>query len=119
MGTDGTPLGAMFVFGLTLGVEAVPGDEMPKEFTLAQNYPNPFNPATTIEFSVPKNEFVSLKLYDLLGKEVSTLVSENLNAGVYRKRFDAGQYASSSSGVYFYKLSAGSFVGVKKMLVIK
>ncbi len=72
-------------------------------FSLSQNYPNPFNPSTTIEFSIPKYSFVTLKVYDLLGREIEQLVNENLNGGQYSVRFDASNYPS---GVYFYKLTS-------------
>ena len=72
-------------------------------FSLKQNYPNPFNPSTTIEFSIPKYSFVTLKVYDLLGREIEQLVNENLNGGKYSVRFDASNYPS---GVYLYKLTS-------------
>jgi len=85
-------------------------------FNLSQNYPNPFNPSTTISFSIPSNEKVSLKIYDVLGKEVATIINENMEAGNYKKEWNAGSF---SSGVYFYKLQAGNFVETKKMCLIK
>ncbi len=90
--------------------------ELPIEFGLKQNYPNPFNPSTIIGFSVPTGSFISLKVYDLLGKEVSTLVSKFLTPGMYEVNFDAGNLAS---GVYFYQLNAGEFVQTKKLLLQK
>jgi hypothetical protein len=99
--------------------------ETPKEFSLEQNYPNPFNPSTRIEFIVPANviesetkkfQLVTLKVYDVLGNEIATLVNEEKPAGSYDVKFDASQL---SSGIYFYKLKAGSFVGTKKMLLLK
>ncbi len=116
MGTNNTSLGAMFIFGLTLGVEPIRGGELPNGFSLSQNYPNPFNPSTTIEFAIPKNDFVTLKVYDLLGREVNTLVSENLDAGSYKVRFDGALHAS---GVYLYKLKAGSLSMIKKLSLVK
>jgi hypothetical protein len=89
---------------------------MPSTYLLQQNYPNPFNPSTTISFSIPTSEFVTLKVYDILGREVTTLVSENLNAGYHSLKFDAGNF---SSGVYFYKLQAGKYSETKKMLLSK
>lgn len=89
---------------------------VPDVYVLKQNYPNPFNPSTTIEFAIPKSEFVTLTVYDLLGREVQRLVSENLNAGSYKARFDAGSLAS---GVYLYKLQAGSFVETRKLMLMK
>jgi hypothetical protein len=89
---------------------------MSNDFRLGQNYPNPFNPTTTIEFDLPKAEFVALKIYNTLGAEVTTLVSENLPAGQYRLRLDAGNLAS---GIYLYKLQAESFVQTKKMILVR
>ena len=77
--------------------------KLPNRYTLSQNYPNPFNPSTTIEFSIPKTEFVILKIYNILGKEVATLVSEKLAAGKYRYTWDASGFAS---GIYIYQLKA-------------
>ena len=90
--------------------------EQPVVFNLHQNYPNPFNPTTSIEYSVVSNEYVSLKVYDILGKEVATLVNEQKSVGSYEVKFNAGNL---SSGVYFYKLKAGSFVDIKKMMLLK
>ncbi len=87
-----------------------------KTFELEQNYPNPFNPSTTIKFQVPKNSFVSLKVYDVLGREVATLINGNKKAGQYNIKFDASKF---SSGIYFYKLQAGDFVSTKKMILLK
>jgi hypothetical protein len=90
--------------------------EMPAEFSLQQNYPNPFNPSTTIEFSLPANELVSLKVYDPLGNEIKNIVNDRLEAGKHSYRFDA---AGLSSGTYFYRLIAGGNVAVKTMAVLK
>jgi hypothetical protein len=92
------------------------GSELPKQFELGQNYPNPFNPETNIEFSVPNAGFVRLALFDILGREVSELINQDLNAGKYKYNLNAG---SLSSGVYFYRLTSGSFSEVKKMNLIK
>lgn len=89
---------------------------IPIEFNLSQNYPNPFNPVTNLEFQIPKSGFVSLKIYDLLGKEVANIVNENLNSGTYRYKFDGSNFAS---GVYFYKITVGDFSAVKRMVLIK
>ena len=83
---------------------------------LEQNYPNPFNPATTISYSIPKESQVSLKIYDVMGREVDELVSGRQTAGSYTVDFDA---ASLASGTYFYKLTAGDFISVKKMVLLK
>jgi hypothetical protein len=87
-----------------------------KNFALRQNYPNPFNPSTRIEFSVPKSTFVMVKVFNLLGEEVATLASQEVNAGRYTVDWNAG---SAPSGVYFYRLTAGSFVDTKKMMLMK
>ncbi|MBP9211505.1 MAG: T9SS type A sorting domain-containing protein [Bacteroidetes bacterium] len=89
---------------------------VPTEFSLGQNYPNPFNPSTTIQFQLPARSHVTLKVYDLLGKEVATLVQSEQAPGIHTVRFDAVRFAS---GVYYYRLTAGTFVQVKKMLVQK
>jgi hypothetical protein len=86
------------------------------EFSLAQNYPNPFNPSTNIEFEIPYYGFVTLKVYDILGHEVTTLVNEKKTPGKYKVKFNA---SGISSGVYFYQLKAGSFIQTKKMLLMR
>ncbi|MCX8056048.1 MAG: CIA30 family protein, partial [Ignavibacteria bacterium] len=91
-------------------------NEIPKEYKLTQNYPNPFNPATMIEFSIVKPEFVSLKVYNILGQEVATLVNEVKNPGTYSVRFDA---SNLSSGVYIYRLQTDSYSATKKMILQK
>ena len=91
-------------------------DNVPGVFTLDQNYPNPFNPSTTIEFTLPKSEFVELKVFNILGKEVSTLVSNKLNQGNHTYTFDGKNLAS---GVYYYQLIAGDFREVKKMILLR
>lgn len=90
--------------------------EVPGRFSLSQNYPNPFNPATTISFSIPSKSFVSLKVFDALGREISTLVSEELTAGKYAQQWNA---AGLASGIYFYRLQAGTFVETKKLLLVR
>jgi predicted GH43/DUF377 family glycosyl hydrolase len=88
----------------------------PKYYVLQQNYPNPFNPTTTIGFSIPKTEFVTLKIYNLLGQEVATLVSDKLNQGNYSYQFDGRNLAS---GVYYYQLVTGNYMEVKKMVLLR
>lgn len=87
-----------------------------EHFDLKQNYPNPFNPSTTIEYFLPKAEYVQLKVYDVLGREVATLVNERQIAGSYQVQFNA---SNLSSGMYIYKISAGSFSSARKMVVIR
>jgi len=89
---------------------------IPQEIALSQNYPNPFNPTTTIEFSIPKAEHVTLKIYNLLGQQVLTLVSDKLTPGEYKYTWDASHLAS---GVYVYKLEAGNFSNTKKLILLK
>ncbi|HSL88321.1 MAG TPA: T9SS type A sorting domain-containing protein [Ignavibacteriaceae bacterium] len=89
---------------------------LPTQFILYQNYPNPFNPATVISYQLPVNGNVTLKVYDLLGKEVAVLVDEYKPAGKYEVEFDASQI---SSGVYDYKLTAGDFTQTNKMVLIR
>lgn len=91
-------------------------DLMPTEYRLEQNYPNPFNPSTTIKFSIPGQCNVVIKVYDILGGEVTTLVNEELDAGRYEREFSA---SSLSSGVYIYRMKAGNYISTKKMLLIK
>jgi hypothetical protein len=108
--------------------------EKPSSIQLFQNYPNPFNPTTTISFRIPNFEFVNLKIFDVLGREVTTLVSNELGPGVHSVVFPAegrslpdrwqagasgGVARGLASGVYFYRLSAGGSVEVKKMLIAK
>ncbi len=88
----------------------------PIKFELYQNYPNPFNPTTTIQFDIPKASFVTLKVYNILGREVATLVNEKREAGRYEAKFKA---STLSSGVYFYRLQAGDYVSTKKFVLIK
>jgi len=90
--------------------------DVPKDFSLLQNYPNPFNPTTSISFSIPQSEFVTLKIYDVIGKEVANLVNEFKDAGNYKFNFDASKL---SSGIYLYRLHAGNFTTSKKMMLIK
>jgi hypothetical protein len=92
-------------------------NEIPKEFSLKQNYPNPFNPSTTIKFTVPNESNVFLKIFDISGREVLTLVNEKLNAGSYSLKWDASVY---SSGVYFYRMTTDAgFTETRKMILVK
>ncbi len=92
---------------------------IPLTYSLGQNYPNPFNPATTIHYTLAKSGIVTLKVYDVLGREVAQLVSEYKNAGSYTVTFDISSAKNLSSGVYFYSISAGEYQQVKKMMLIK
>ena len=86
------------------------------DFKLSQNYPNPFNPTTTIEYQIPKESFVTIKVYDALGKEIVTLVSEEKPAGIHEVNFEPKDL---TSGLYLYKIKAGSFEQTRKMLLLK
>jgi len=97
-------------------VTAVNSQDMPTRFELFDNYPNPFNPSTTIAFNLPSRSLVTLKIYDLLGREVATLVSEVLDGGKYIRQWNSKNVAS---GVYFYRIQAGDFVQTKKLLLMK
>lgn len=100
--------------GGTTGIE----DEgsVPLSFNLSQNYPNPFNPTTTIEYTIPQSRFVSLKVYDILGREVKTLVHQQELSGTYKVLFNGSELAS---GVYFYRIEAGEFISTKKLILLK
>jgi len=97
-------------------VEIENENEMPSSFLLNQNYPNPFNPSTIIKYTIPTVSLVSLKIYDILGKEIETLVNEEKSIGSYEVEFDA---ARLPSGIYFYQLKAGNFVQTMKMVFLK
>jgi hypothetical protein len=117
-GADGgQPAGSLMPWNLTvLGVGTAHGQSVPQEFSLNQNYPNPFNPSTIISYQLPSNNHVSLKVYDMIGREVATLVNEVKEAGSYEATFNASKL---SSGIYFYQLKSGQFSSVKKMMLIK
>ncbi len=102
-------------FGTVTGIRRDP-TRVPAAFSLDQNFPNPFNPTTTIRYSVPKASIVTLKVYNILGQMVATLVNQRQGAGTYTVDFEASRFAS---GVYFYRLTAGSFSSVKKMMLLK
>ena len=97
-------------------VTGIDDNKIVKEFMLFQNYPNPFNPATKIKYSIPHRSLVTLKVLDILGKEIITLINEDKSAGTYELTWNA---ANLPSGVYFYKIKAGNYVSVKKMILIK
>ncbi len=93
-------------------------ENTPREFSLAQNYPNPFNPTTTINYSIPQTSFVTIKVYDVLGNEITTLVNEEKKAGNYSTQFAVGSM-QLPSGVYFYRMQAGDFAETKKLILVK
>ncbi len=104
------------VFTITYPVSTKTEERLPTKFSLEQNYPNPFNPSTSIQYALSKRQFVTLKVYDVLGNEIVTLVNEHKPAGIYEVNFYATRL---SSGIYFYRLKAGKFIQTKKMLIIK
>jgi hypothetical protein len=123
-GTDGYAIGDLNWFPeqraeykwVPTGIEQDLSAEIPEEYQLSQNYPNPFNPTTTINFSVSQSEKISLRVYNILGQLVSTLVDGEYAAGNYKVNFDA---TSLSSGMYFYTLQAGNYTATKKMILLK
>ncbi|MCZ7616307.1 MAG: T9SS type A sorting domain-containing protein [Ignavibacteriaceae bacterium] len=92
------------------------GADIPVTYALEQNYPNPFNPVTTINYQIPKSGMVTLKVYDIIGAEVATLVNEEKTVGRYEVNFDASKLAS---GVYIYQLQVNDFINMKKMILLK
>lgn len=105
-GPDGIMMTKQFIFSYT----------GPKEFKLEQNFPNPFNPTTRIQYQLPSITEVSLKVYDILGNEVKELVNEQQEPGYYEVQFNASNFAS---GMYVYRLQAGDYVAIKKMMLVK
>ncbi len=121
---NGVPIDSLSQFfkaewGLSVDGE----DQIPEEFSLSQNYPNPFNPVTSIQYAVSSRQFVTLKVYDVLGNEIATLVNEEKQPGTYEVEFDAtshsGEVRNLTSGIYFYQLKAGNYIETKKMVLIK
>jgi plastocyanin len=109
------------LFGMTGSFVASPvgiqqTSEVVNTYKLSQNYPNPFNPSTIIKFSIPKSNFVTLKIYDMSGKEIETLVNSQMSQGSYNYTLNASDL---SSGIYFYKIIAGDFSEIKRMVLIK
>ncbi len=115
IGDDGKPLGDLNWFPELVGVEKET-NLIPANFELSQNYPNPFNPTTEIKYSIPQNGYVTLKVYNLLGQEIATLVDKEQNAGTYKVVFNASNLAS---GIYMYTLKSGSYSLTKKMALVK
>jgi hypothetical protein len=116
IGTSGGGLAVYREGGVILPVEEKETNEIPTKFTLYQNYPNPFNPTTTIEFDIPERINVKLVVYDILGREVETLIDKELEPGKYKVNFNA---TNLPSGVYFYTLRTPKFTKTNKMLLIK
>ena len=113
---NGTFSGGGTFCNVPVNVETEDDLGIPKEFSLSQNYPNPFNPSTKISFSIPTQEFISLKVFDVLGRQVEVLLNEIKEPGYYEISFNAGRLPS---GTYMYEIRAGSFVETKKMILLK
>src|SRR5205085_1713092 len=116
--SDGSGTGTDFAtvkYSQVVGIEPI-SSEIPDKFSLSQNYPNPFNPSTHIKFSIARSGLVSLKIYDIQGKEVAGLLNEELKAGTFEIEWNASNY---SSGVYLYKLVSADYSETKKMLMVK
>jgi len=105
---------------VTITIESTTGvddeNQIPTEYALRQNYPNPFNPTSTIRYSLPQRGHVQLKVYDILGKQVATLVNEDKPVGHHRVEFDASDL---TSGVYYYRLRCNGFVETKKLVLLR
>ncbi len=115
VGSTGFHVNAIAVSLTPIGIKPI-SSKIPDNFALYQNYPNPFNPSTTIEFDVAHKGLVKISVYDILGKEVKSIVNENLEPGKYSYNFNADNFAS---GIYFYRITVNEFTAVKKMLLIK
>ena len=98
------------------GVETPQLNQNPKDFYLVQNYPNPFNPSTTIRFNIPSESYVSLDVFDIMGREIANIVSGEMKPGSYSRKFDG---TALSSGIYFYRLKAGSFSQTRKFIIMQ
>jgi hypothetical protein len=112
-------LSGPYTAGTTVKVSTDVQDQstgIPRAYSLQQNYPNPFNPSTSINYQLPANSFVSLKVLDMLGREVATLVNEVKNAGTYSTTWNA---AGFGSGIYFCTMQAGSFSDTRKLILVK
>lgn len=109
-------IGFWYSYQQTTITEVEDEETIPTVFKLEQNYPNPFNPSTKIKFAVPEKSNVLIKVYDILGSEVATLVNEEMDAGWYENNFNA---AGLSSGVYLFRMEAGNFISTKKMIYLR
>ena len=113
---SGLLYGGGTICGALVSVEPVATNEIPQEYALLQNYPNPFNPVTNIKLQIANFGFVSVKVFDISGKEVAILVNRELSAGIYNVDFDASHLAS---GTYFYRMETAGYSEVKKMILVK
>ncbi|HSD64632.1 MAG TPA: T9SS type A sorting domain-containing protein, partial [Ignavibacteriaceae bacterium] len=118
MGAYGGPMSELLPFIITSIKDNGSGNNLPEYFHLFQNYPNPFNPETTIRFSIPSKTFISLKVYNILGKEVAELLNEVKSKGMYEVVFNSNDY-KLPSGVYFYRLESGNYTATRKLLLLK
>ncbi len=113
--TDSTKWPRLDIYFTLVGVKRI-SDEVPGQYSLYQNFPNPFNPSTSIKYDIPKSSNVKLVVYDMMGKEVTVLVNEKQQTGIYEVKWDASSY---SSGLYFIKIQTESFSETKKMMLVK
>lgn len=109
-------MGFWYVYQQSTITDVENKETIPTVFKLEQNYPNPFNPSTKIKFAVPEKSNVLIKVYDILGSEVATLVNEEMDAGWYENNFNA---VGLSSGVYLFRMEAGNFISTKKMIYLR
>ena len=109
-------MGFWYVYQQSTITDVENEETIPTVFKLEQNYPNPFNPSTKIKFAVPEKSNVLIKVYDILGSEVVTLVNQEMDAGWYENNFNA---AGLSSGVYLFRMEAGNFISTKKMVLLR
>jgi hypothetical protein len=100
---------------INVGIDPI-STEIPDVYNLYQNYPNPFNPVTNIKFEIPKTSLVKITVYDILGKEIQSILNENKEPGIYEVKFDGSKL---SSGTYFYRIEAGNYTAFKKMILLK
>jgi len=108
--------GLEYIHDLIVSATPTSASTIPSEYTLYQNYPNPFNSSTTIRFDIKEASHVSLKVFDLLGREVDILVNNNFSAGTYTVSWETSRVAS---GIYFYSIKSGDFAATKKLLLLK
>ncbi len=109
-------MGAAWVFVPGTTSVQQTSNETPSSFSMEQNYPNPFNPSTNIQFALPQSGYITLEIYSVTGERVDVLISEELNAGKYNYEWNG---SNLTSGIYFYRLNAGSFVETRKMILLK
>ena len=114
-GTNGSAVWRRPLSEMITSIERI-SNGLPKQFSLNQNYPDPFNPSTTISFTIPERSDVTLKVFDILGREVATIVSGEMPAGTFSRQWNATKMAS---GIYFYRLQAGLFTQTKRLVLLK